>query len=293
MAGSSASESARLEGAGVLVTGCSSGIGRAIAVHLARRAFTVFATVRKEVDADNLRQLNEPNLIPTYPLDLAKPEHIPGVVETVMRELNARSKDGLYAIVNNAGGGSIAPIELMDMGKFRTEVEARLLGPAALLQAFLPMIRKAHGRILWIVTPALIPIPYVSSIHACDFAVNCIARTLQIELKQWNIPNVLIRCGAINTPAPGRTAAELAEAFNQWPRERFDLYAQTLEKEHKDLSSLDAKRTDPEEVAKVVYTALSARKPKRRYRVGYLSGLAAMVEYLPQPLVDTIMERRG
>ncbi len=293
MAVNNASASSELEGAGVLVTGCSSGIGRAIAVHLARRGFTVFATVRKEADADNLRSLNEPNLIPTYPLDLARPEHIPGVVETVARELNARGKDGLYAIVNNAGGGSITPIELMDMGKFRTEVEARVLGPMALLQAFLPMIRKAHGRILWIVTPAIIPIPFVSSIHACDFTVNCIARTLQIELKPWQIPNVLIRCGAINTPAPGKSAAELAEAFNQWPRERFDLYAQTLEKEHKELSGLDAKRTAPEEVAKVVYTALTARKPKRRYQVGHLSRVAAMLEYLPQTLVDAIMERRG
>lgn len=57
-------------GEGVLITGCSSGIGRAAAVHLARRGFTVFATVRKESDVQSLSKLNEPNLVPTYPLDL-------------------------------------------------------------------------------------------------------------------------------------------------------------------------------------------------------------------------------
>jgi hypothetical protein len=147
-------------GKAVLVTGCSSGIGHATAIHLARRGFTVFATVRKDADAQSLRSLNEPNLVPICPLDLAKPEQIAPVIEAVSRELQSRAFEGLYAIVNNAGGGSVAPIELMDLDKFRIEIEARILGPIALLQGFLSLIRQAHGRVVWIVTPAIIPIPY-------------------------------------------------------------------------------------------------------------------------------------
>ena len=75
------------------------------------------------------RRLNEPNLVPIHPLDLAKSEHIPGVVESVTKELSQRGIEGLYAIVNNAGGSSVAPVELMDLDKFRTELEARILGP--------------------------------------------------------------------------------------------------------------------------------------------------------------------
>jgi NAD(P)-dependent dehydrogenase (short-subunit alcohol dehydrogenase family) len=280
-------------GEGILVTGCSSGIGRAVALHLARKGFTVFATVRKQADADQLRQLNEPNLVPVCPLDLTNHDHIPPVLDFVTRELHARGEKGLYAVVSNAGAGGIAPVELMDLDKFRTELEARILGPVALLQAFLPLIRKAHGRIVWIVTPSLMPIPYVGSIHICDFAVNCLARTLQIELKPWAISNIMIRCGAIQTAAPAKTAQELEESFKQWSPERFKLYADTLRKNQEELAKIDAKRSDPDEVGKVVYKALCSPRPRRRYQVGYLSGLAAAVEYLPQTWVDNIMERRG
>lgn len=96
-------------GEGILVTGCSSGIGRTVAFHLARRGFTVFATVRKQTDADQLRQLNEPNLVPVCPLDLTNHDHIPPILDFVTRELQARGKKGLYAIVSNAGAGGIAP----------------------------------------------------------------------------------------------------------------------------------------------------------------------------------------
>jgi NAD(P)-dependent dehydrogenase (short-subunit alcohol dehydrogenase family) len=166
----------------------------------------VFATVRKQADAESLRGLNEalgttPNLIPICPLDLTRLEQIPHVIETVASELERRGKEGLYAPINNAGGGSVAPIELMDLHGFRAELEARVLGSVAMVQACLPMIRRAKGRIVWIVTPGIMPTPYVTSIHACDFAVNCIARTLEIELKAWRIPNIMIRCGGIKTAA--------------------------------------------------------------------------------------------
>jgi NAD(P)-dependent dehydrogenase (short-subunit alcohol dehydrogenase family) len=91
---------------------------------------------------------------------------------------------GLFALINNAGGGSPAPVELMDLETFRIELQARVLGSVAMVQAFLPMIRKGNGRIVWVMTPAIIPTPYVTNIHACDFAVNCIARTLDIEIKE-------------------------------------------------------------------------------------------------------------
>ncbi len=279
-------------GEGVLITGCSSGIGRATATHLARSGFTVFATVRKEVDAENLRNLNEPHLVPICPLDLTRLEQVPNVVEIVTGELKHRGKEGLYALINNAGGGFVAPIELMDLNKLRVELETRVLGSVALVQAFLPLVRQAGGRIVWIVTPAIIPTPYVSSIHACDFAVNCIARTLQIELMPWKIPSIMIRCGGIKTPAASRTAAELEASFSNWPRERFELYEQAIRRWQEDMAAFDAKRTDPEEVAKVVFKALWAKEPKRRYSIGHMSGAAAMLESLPQPVVDSILAKR-
>jgi len=277
----------------VLVTGCSSGIGRAIAVYLAENGFKVFATVRKNKDAESLAKLQNPNLIPVYPLDLTNPDHIKEVFEFVKKELNKRAIKGLYAIINNAGGGSIAPIELTDLDKFHIELQARILGPVALLQLFLPLIREVRGRILWIATPALLPIPYLADIHACDFAVNCIARTLQIELKPWDIPSILIRCGGIKTSSPDKIYHDLDENIKKWRGEKYELYAKALEKTRKEFEEFDKKRTDPLEAAKVVYRALIGKKPKRRYRVGHMSALAAFFELFPQTIIDYMMERKN
>jgi len=137
-----------------------------------------------------------------------------------------------------------------------------------------------------------IAIHHVASIHAPDFAVNCLARTLQIELLPWRIPNILVRCGGIKTAAHDKTAQELEAAFKQWPRERFELYAAALKRERGELTAFDEKRTEPEAVARVVFKALSDRKPKRRYRVGHMAGAAAFLELLPQTVVDFVMENR-
>ncbi len=275
---------------GVLVTGCSSGIGREVSLRLAQRGFTVFASVRKQADAEALRGLGQLNLVPLCPLDLTRREQIAAAAETVARELAQRGMQGLYALVNNAGGGGVAPIELMDLEQFHGELQARLLGPVALVQALLPLIRAGHGRLVWIVTPGLIPTSYVASIHACDFAANCLARTLDIELKPWKIPSIMVRCGGIKTERGLQTTAEV-EALLQHPKS--DLYREALLKWSKGMVEFDEKRTDPQKVAQAVERALCAPRPKRRYAVGYLSGAAAFLEALPQPLADALIAGRG
>src|SRR5512142_620008 len=118
----------------VLVTGCSSGIGREAALALARRGFTVFATVRKDADAEALRALRLPGLIPLCPGDLSDLGQVGRAVESVSGEIGRRGGEGLWAIVNNAGGGGPPPVELLDPERFQTELKARLLGPVALVQ---------------------------------------------------------------------------------------------------------------------------------------------------------------
>ena len=284
--------SSHLQGAGVLITGCSSGIGYATAIHLAQCGFSVFATVRKEADADRLRGLHEPNLIPICPLDLTRLDQIPQVIDTVTRELEQRGHQKLYALINNAGGGSVAPVELMDLDKFRVELQARVLGSVAMVQACLPMLRLSGGRLIWIATPAAIPTPYVTSIHACDFAVNCIVRTLDIELKPWQIPNILIRCGGIKTPAGLRTTDDVATVLQDGPLDRTALYQRQLRAWGRSMAEFDQKRTEPEKVAAVIFEALCARKPKRRYSIGYMAGAAALLESLPQSVADWILSKR-
>ena len=280
------------EGKSVLITGCSSGIGRETAVVLARHGFTVFATVRKEVDARNLRLLNIPNLVPICPVDLASIDHIHNAANLVADELARRGNHGLYALINNAGGGSPAPVEVMDLDEFHQELQTRLVGSVAMVQAFLPLIRTAGGRIAWIMTPAIIPTPYVASIHSCDFAVNCIVRTLEIELKPWKIPTIMIRCGGIKTPAGLRTTADVEAILRKEPFDRVALYKKALQKWSKDMAEFDTKRTEPKKVAEIVLEALSARRPKRHYSIGHMSKAARFLEALPQPVTDWILKKR-
>ena len=142
----------------------------------------------------------------------------------------------------------------MDVNTFHTELQTRLVGGVALIQAVLPLLRQGAGRIVWIVTPATIPTPYVTSIHACDFAVNCIARTLAIELKPWQIPVIQVRCGGIKTAKGLETTAEV-DAIFQHPQA--ELYRQPLRQWSKDMADFDLKRTEPEQVARVVQKALN------------------------------------
>jgi NAD(P)-dependent dehydrogenase (short-subunit alcohol dehydrogenase family) len=282
----------RADGEAVLITGCSSGIGRAAALALAGRGFTVLATVRREADAESFRDLNLPGLVPVCPVDVSDPEDIAPTARFVAAELERRGRKGLYALVNNAGAGRPAPVELLPSAEFHTELRARVLGPVALVQAFLPLLRQAGGRIVWIMTPALIPTPYVASIHACDFAVNCLARTLDIELRRWGIPNIMVRCGGIKTPAGLRTVSDIENLIRTGPPDRVPLYEGALRKWAEDMATFDEKRTDPARVGEVIVRALTADKPKRRYSVGHMARAAAFLELLPQAIADLILKTR-
>ncbi len=279
-------------GEGVVVTGCSSGIGRATAVLLAQRGFIVFASVRTRKAHEELADLRVRGLVPVSPLDLAAPDDLPRALGIIREEIAARGLKGLYGIVNNAGAGDVAPIELLDVRKLRIELEARIVAPIMLVQGLLPLLRTARGRIAWIQTPALIPIPFVASIHACDFAANCIARTLHLELASWGIPSVLVRCGGIRTDAPRKSDDGLERAIQGWSGEQKALWESTMQRERRDLLAFDEKRSDPRDVAEKVCTALCAARPRRAYRAGHLSRAAGVLELLPQPVVDRIMARR-
>ena len=143
----------------ILVTGASSGIGYAIVEHLAKQGYCVLATVRKEKDVFSLNQLGYENLKPVCPLDLRNQEQISYVAQSIIDKIQNYELPPLYAIVFNAGGGHIAPIELMNVNDFRDELEIRLVGTISLLQKFIPLLRQTKGRVFWISTSGLLFCP--------------------------------------------------------------------------------------------------------------------------------------
>jgi len=276
----------------ILVTGASSGIGNAVAIYLAKQGYTILASVRKNSDAEALNKLGLTNLNPLCPLDLTKQEQIYAIANSVREQIQKKELPALYAVILNAGGGHIAPIELMSISDFRDELEKRLVGNISLLQELIPLLRLTKGRILWISTPGLFPVPYVADIHAPDFAVNYLARTLNLELRPDGIKNILIRCGGINTPSPKRTENNILEQLRNCPKERVDIYESRLVKLEKELKKFATKRTEPEKVAELIAKVLHADKPKVRYQLGHMSNLGAFFEKLPQSWVDFIMGKR-
>jgi NAD(P)-dependent dehydrogenase (short-subunit alcohol dehydrogenase family) len=232
------------------------------------------------------------NLIPLYPLDLTKLDQIHLIATTINEGVRKAEFPSLYAIINVAGGGQIAPIELINIVKFIEELQKRLVGPISLLQELLPLLRSTKGRIFWIATPGLLPVPYVADIHACDFAVNYLARTLNLELRPDGIKNILIRCGGINTSSSQRTVNDFATMLNHWPKDGVNIYKYRLIRLQKYMLSFNAKRTDPEKVAVVISKVLNTKNPKVRYQVGYMSNLGSFLEMLPQSWVDFIMGKR-
>ena len=109
----------------VLVTGSSSGIGKAIAAYLAERGYTVLAAVRRDSAVEALKSLNVDSL---HPLDLTRQDQIDDIADSIKKSIQKNDIPSLYAVVNAAGGGSLAPIELMDVTDFRQELEPGLWG---------------------------------------------------------------------------------------------------------------------------------------------------------------------
>jgi len=276
---------------GVVVTGISSGIGKAIALGLAEKGWPVFGTVRKEEDRQSLLALGNPRLVPLI-YDLNERGGISGLVQAVESELRQRGENGLTALINNAGGSMVGPLELANVEELSRQFDARIAGSIALVQAFLPALRRASGRILWIATPGTIPTPWVAGIHAADFAVNCVARTLALELGREGPPVILVRCGGIVTRAGLATRRDLETCLTTCDQGRRARYDARLAEWARSMEEFDGKRTDPNAVADLVARILEAERPKSRYRIGHMSGAAAFLESLPQVVTDRILAAR-
>ena len=128
----------------VLITGASTGIGAGCAVGLAKRGYRVFAGVRKPEDGDRLKREAEDNLVSVI-LDVTQQGSIDTARESVEKEVGDR---GLRCLFNNAGISINGPLEFVSPDDVRRQLEVNVVGQVAVTQAFLPLLRKAGGRII-------------------------------------------------------------------------------------------------------------------------------------------------
>jgi NAD(P)-dependent dehydrogenase (short-subunit alcohol dehydrogenase family) len=263
----------------VVITGASSGLGRAAAIHLAELGYRVFAGVRTESSAAELSGVSSSNgeLIPVMldVTDAASIAHAGRLVE------HGCSDTGLWAVVNNAGISISSPLECVPMEVLRTQLETNVVGAVAVLQRFLPLLRASGGRIINVSSGiANIPPPYLGAYAAAQFAKEGLSDALRRELRPLGVSVSVIQPGAVFTPIWGKMPAEVSETY----RERFIEFLNTS------ASLAQASKTTPADYARTVAAALAAKRPKTRYRVGVDSSSSALARrVVPDRLMDTLI----
>lgn len=274
----------------VLVTGASSGMGKACALRLAQAGYTVFAGVRKERDAQILKQEASSRLIPVI-LDVTNDQTI---IEAYQLICETVGDAGLVGLVNNAGVGVIAPMELVPLEELRRQFDINVIGQVAVIQAFLPLIRAACGRILNVGSiGGETTIPFGGPLCSSKYALESINDALRMELRPWGIQVVLVVPGTIRTPAADKLVQDSEAMLQIFPAEGGKHYArayrafvQTFVKQHQEVG------VPPEVMANIVLKALTDRKPRTRYPVGPLSRrLPLLARLLPPRVFDQVKAR--
>jgi NAD(P)-dependent dehydrogenase (short-subunit alcohol dehydrogenase family) len=270
----------------VLLTGASTGIGRASALRLDAAGWRVFAGVRKEEDAESLRQVSSERLSPLI-LDVTDAGQIAAAAATI-----ESGSDRLDGLVNNAGVAIPSPLETIPIDEFRRQIEVNLTAHVAVTQAMLPSIRRAGGRVVFISSiGGRVALPFTGAYHAAKFGIEAVGDVFRQELRPFGIPVSIVEPGSIDTPIWERGERTHDEIGARSPQ-REALYGKAMEKYRKVIRDTAERGIAPEKVAKVIEHALTARRPRTRYLVGLEANVAARVKPLiPTPIFDRLVAR--
>jgi NAD(P)-dependent dehydrogenase (short-subunit alcohol dehydrogenase family) len=276
----------------VLVTGASTGIGRATVAELAQHGFHVWATVRSDADEKALRSAH-PSAVTVLRMDLTDPDSIKAAGEAV-------SQAGpLHGLVNNAGVALPGPLEDVPIEVFRRQVEVNLVAQLAVTQAMLPALRMARERGG---APRIVMIgsiggriagPMLGGYHSSKFGLVGLCDTLRAELTPSGIPVVLVEPGAIATPIWSRGRAAGDEVTRHLTERARDRYADQIAVAQANADRAAAKGLPPRRVARVIREALTVRSPRPRYLVGPDARAAAIITRLSLRLARRLVAARA
>jgi len=271
----------------VVVTGASTGIGAACAEYLDGRGFRVFATVRQQADADRITALGSFRLEPLF-LDVTDAESIAKAAESVGARLGG---EGLAGLVNNAGVTVDVPLECVDIGALRRQLEVNSIAPAAVTQAFLPLLRRARGRVVNVSSVnGRVASPFSGPYCMSKFALEAFTDCLRQELADWGMHVVSIEPGAMETAMweKARQADWSAEASTQ----DLDLYGEAY-RAFRRFEAQNAGGAVPcDAVSQAIFHALTAKRPRTRYLVGRDARLyGRLAQICPDRVVDWVTRR--
>ncbi len=269
----------------VLITGASSGIGRAIAIRLADAGYHVFAgDLPREHPVDfEGREIEE------IALDVTDAESVAAAAERIR---GATGSAGLQGVVNNAGIGAVGPLEYLSIEELKRVFDVNVFGALAVTQAVLPAIREGGGRIVMIASVvAHLPLPFGSPVSSSKAALESFSDSLRRELHAWEVPVIQVEPGSIHTPAVEKLKGDVGAALDSLPPQGQDRYRASIEALMSKQMGREDAGSDPSVVAEAVERALSAKRPDRRYPVGADAGLMLGVSRIPEPLRDEVVYR--
>ncbi|HWF56758.1 MAG TPA: SDR family NAD(P)-dependent oxidoreductase [Candidatus Dormibacteraeota bacterium] len=273
----------------VVVTGASTGIGRAVALHLDSLGLRVFAGVRRDKDGAALRREASGRLRPIR-LDVTDAAQ----VAEAARQVGDTVRDSrLAGVVSNAGVAVAGPVEFVPLEKWREQLEINVVGAVSMVQAFAPLLRDSRGRIVFMGSlggrlAQPMAAPYCASKHALE----AISDALRLELRPWGISVSLIEPGAVKTPIWDKGLRAGAELLRAAPPEVHSLYGAAVEIATRMAAHENETGVEPIEVARAVEHALLSSRPRTRYPIGRQARLLIpLSRLLPDRLKDELLLR--
>ena len=275
----------------VVVTGASTGIGRATVLELVSAGFHVFATVRREADAEGLRR-QFPEVVTPLIMDLLDEDSVRAAGEVV------RADGPLFGLVNNAGAGFPGPLEILPIEVFRRQLEVNLTAQLLVTQVMLPALRRSaeavgDARIIMIGSiGGRIAGPMLGAYSAAKHGLVGLSGSLRAELAPSKIKVVLIEPGAIATPIWDRSRAT-GDGLQSADPKAWARYADQLKAVRQMAQRGATSGLDPAVPAKIILAALQNGNPAPRQVIGREAKLmAAMVRVLPFRAVYRISRAR-
>ena len=270
----------------VLITGAGSGIGLATARDLADMGYKVFGTCLTDAELAQAKAEEIPD-IHWLMMDISDPASIQNAFVAVSATISDQGLDGL---VNNAGVDIPGPLEFLPLDAFRKQLEINVVGHLAVTQAFLPLIRRARGRIVFTGSiDGRAVTPFQGAYGTSKHGIEALADVLRMELSDWGIWVSVVQPGDIATPI-WRKSLDLAEQMRaQLPEQAHEFYGPTMTAALSTARKMSQRAAPPQTVSKAIVRALTASKPRARYMVGWDARLRLALEILPSRWLDRII----
>jgi NAD(P)-dependent dehydrogenase (short-subunit alcohol dehydrogenase family) len=244
-----------------LITGAGRGIGRATVLRLARAGWTVYATVRRAEDGEELVAAAAGGEVRPLQLDVTSDSQIAA--------LEGALPERLDAIVNNAGIVVSGPLETLSAADLREQFEVNVVGAVAVTNLVLPRLRAARGRIVFVSSlSGIISTPMTGAYNASKFALEAIADAWRLELRPWGVKVILVEPAMTDTDLWRNAPETLESEAAEMSAEHRDLYGDHLEGMRRTIPRIQKMAKPVDGVAATIERALTASRPRARYPVG-------------------------